>query len=112
MVQAALDHIHKNYAQPLRVDDLCEISGLGRTFFFAAFKQATQKKPLEYIKDLRLHQAKRLLQSRKIYVATAAYQVGYASTAQFSRDYKKKFGLLPSNVVAQSATKVGCPNDC
>lgn len=112
MVEQALAHIHKNYAQRLSVDDLCQISGVGRTSFFAAFQQATRKKPLEYIKDLRLDEAKRLLQTRKIYVATVAYQVGYASSAQFSRDYKKKFGSLPSEVVAQIETKTGNSIDC
>lgn len=101
MIEYALQYIHANFAKPIKIEELCEIAKMSRTKFYLAFEKTTKKKPIEYIKDLRLEEANRLLRTSKIYVASAAYRVGYASSAHFSRDYKRKYQVVPSEIAAR-----------
>ena len=68
--------------------------------FYTYFKTITSKTPLQYQKELRLLEARRLLKTSRLSVTAAAYEVGYESPTQFSREYARKFGLPPSQDIA------------
>lgn len=70
--------------------------------FYRHFKEATSLSPLQYLKRLRLMEAKRLMLSESLSASAAGYEVGYISEQHFSRDYKKFFGRPPMQDVAQS----------
>jgi AraC-like DNA-binding protein len=64
--------------------------------FYKHFKTVTMTTPLQYQKDLRLTEARRLLRAGQFTVSAAAFEVGYESPSQFSREYARKFGAAPS----------------
>ena len=70
--------------------------------FYRHFKAATTLSPLQYIKQLRLQEAKRLMLNEHMQAATAGFQVGYISEQHFSRDYKRFFGLPPLQDIART----------
>lgn len=63
--------------------------------FHKHFKAITSTTPLQYQKDLRLLEARRLLSSEGLAVSTVAFEIGYESASQFSREYSRKFGVPP-----------------
>lgn len=94
-VARAIGVIRQNYAHSLRLHDLARTAGMGQSSFHAHFKAVTGTTPLQYQKDLRLTEAKRLLQSGETSVTQAGLAVGYESGPQFSRDYARKFNVSP-----------------
>ena len=74
--------------------------------FHEHFKSITATTPLQYQKDLRLMDARRLLMSGQFSVSTTAYEVGYESPTQFSREYSRKFGVSPRRDRQQGADAV------
>lgn len=99
--------IRQDIASSLRVDDLAGEAGMSVSAFHAHFKDITGTSPLQFQKQLRLMEARRLLQAEKLSVSRAAFQVGYESPTQFSREYSRHFGLPPradrANEPAQAA---------
>ncbi|PZP84073.1 MAG: AraC family transcriptional regulator [Azospirillum brasilense] len=93
----AIDRIKRDFAQPLRVDDLAREAHMSPSSFFAHFKQVTQLSPLQYQKNIRLQEARRLLLTEVADAASAAFQVGYESPSHFSREYARMFGASPIN---------------
>lgn len=94
-VAAVLKQIKRNFAEPLRMDDLAEQANMSSATFYRHFKNVTSLSPLQYQKQLRLLEARRLLLSQSCTAAHAAYQVGYENPAQFSREYAREFGAPP-----------------
>lgn len=74
---------------------LAEHCGMSLSGFHAHFKKLTTLSPLQYQKTLRLLEAKRLISQENLPISTAAFQVGYESPSQFSREYKRYFGISP-----------------
>ncbi len=99
--------IRRNYKTSIPVADLALESGMSLSAFHEHFKTVTSTTPLQYQKDLRLLEARRLLQSGNTSVASAAYEVGYESPTQFSREYSRKFGLSPSDQKSNPALLAG-----
>lgn len=93
--------LRKHYAEPLVIADLAKRAGLSETVLFRQFKRVTTLTPLQYQKRLRLHEAQRLMLAEHLDVSGAAYAVGYASSHQFSREYKRLFGLPPRQDIGQ-----------
>ncbi|OZG74503.1 hypothetical protein BTA51_05750 [Hahella sp. CCB-MM4] len=91
-----LQHIQRNYSQSLEVNDLAVIANMSASSFHSHFKTVTGCSPLQYIKSIRLHEARRMIHQDTQNVGDAAYRVGYASASQFSREYKRMFGEAPS----------------
>lgn len=83
-----------HYAQPLRVDDLAAQVQMSASTFHH-FRALTAMSPLQYQKWLRLNEARRLMLVEQMDASTAAAQVGYESASQFSREYKRQFGVPP-----------------
>lgn len=94
-IAQALDIMNSEFAKPLRVQALAEEVGMSKSAFHHHFKSVTRVTPLQYQKQLRLHEAERILSSGTSSVTEAAFQVGYESPSQFSRDYSRKFGVPP-----------------
>jgi len=95
-VARALERMHRDYPESLTVEELARESAMGVSSFHRAFKQTTGDSPLQYLKKLRLLKAKGLLELEGRRVDEAAYQVGYASPSQFSREFKRYFQVPPS----------------
>jgi AraC-like DNA-binding protein len=102
-VQGVIHAIHTlrdRFAQPVRIDDLAFIAQLSPSAFHRQFKAITSMTPLQYQKQLRLLEARRLMASDAANVETAAFQVGYESASQFSREYSRMFGRSPRRDIA------------
>ena len=94
-IARAIAHIRKYLAKPILIEDLADIAGMSVRSFHQHFKGITQTTPLQYQKELRLIEAKRLLQETKQTVGNTAFEVGYESPTQFSREYSRRFGVAP-----------------
>lgn len=92
-----LTHMHRDFGQELSVEELAREANMSASTFHQHFKQVTQSSPLQYIKRLRLLKARMLLSHGDLNVNQAATETGYRSVHQFSRDYKRYFGVSPMN---------------
>ncbi|MEJ5149513.1 AraC family transcriptional regulator [Comamonas sp. MYb396] len=91
----AIQRIHREHASPLTVAMLAHEAGLGAAAFHHHFKAVTRVSPMQYLKSIRLHQGRLLMMRRGMTAAAAASAVGYESPSQFSREFKRLFGLPP-----------------
>ena len=80
----------------MKVDQLAAHVNMSVSAFHQHFKAVTTMSPLQFQKELRLHEAKNLMLSKMMDVSSASLQVGYASVSQFSREYSRLFGVSPS----------------
>jgi AraC-like DNA-binding protein len=87
--------IHSDYAQPLSVEELARKAGMSLSAFHHHFHLVTAISPLQYLKRIRLDQARRLMAHDGYNAGTAARAVGYESPSQFSREFKRLFGVTP-----------------
>ncbi|WKL56091.1 AraC family transcriptional regulator [Asticcacaulis sp. ZE23SCel15] len=94
-VANAIYLIRDNLAKTIRVEALASEARMSPSSFHQHFKRMTSMSPLQYQKQLRLLEARRLLMADAANVSDAAYQVGYESTSQFSREYSRMFGMAP-----------------
>lgn len=99
-VRRAVARIRASYDKPLRVEALAEIAGMSVATFHRHFKAATAMSPLQYQKQIRLQQARRLLIAEEE-ASRAGYAVGYESASQFSREYARLFGAPPARDAAR-----------
>ncbi len=106
-IALAINYIHQNYRKNIHVDDLANIAAMSSSTFFEHFKNVTDHSPLQYLKNIRLHHAKHQIFNEQLPVSEAAYNVGYESASQFSREYKRLFGLAPSKHI-QATNPVIC----
>jgi len=94
-IAQAIDWLKENFMQPLRVDALASQVNMSTSTFHHHFRALTAKSPLQYQKWLRLNEARRLMLTEQQDATTAAFQVGYESASQFSREYSRLFGAPP-----------------
>ncbi len=94
-VSRAIVEIRARFAEQIAVPELARTAGMSQSAFHEHFKGLTSTTPLQYQKELRLLEARRLLISGGKSVSTAAFDVGYESPTQFSREYTRKFGVTP-----------------
>jgi AraC-like DNA-binding protein len=94
-ISRAITLINKDFSKPLRIDELAKNINMSTSSLHHHFKKVTAMSPLQYQKQVRLQEARRLLLSETIEAADAAFQVGYESPSQFSREYSRMFGLPP-----------------
>ena len=95
-IARAIDWLKGNFSQPLRIDDLAAKVRMSSSTFHHHFRSMTALSPLQFQKQLRLREARRLMLIEHLDAATAAFQVGYESPSQFSREYNRLFGAPPS----------------
>ncbi len=94
-IARAIDWLKGNFTQPLRIDDLATQVNMSTSTFHHHFRALTAMSPLQYQKWLRLSEARRLMLAENQDATTAAFQVGYESPSQFSREYSRLFGNSP-----------------
>jgi AraC-like DNA-binding protein len=94
-IARAIDWLKGNFSQPLRIEDLASQVNMSTSTFHHHFRAVTAMSPLQYQKWLRLNEARRLLLTENQDATTAAFQVGYESPSQFSREYSRLFGAPP-----------------
>lgn len=101
----ATRRVQSDLARPLVVGELAQQVGMSGSAFFEHFKAVTGTSPLQYQKDLRLLRARDALRSTNAKVSDIAFAVGYESSAQFSREYARKFGIPPRQDRADPAAQ-------
>ncbi|SBS25027.1 HTH-type transcriptional activator RhaS [Marinomonas spartinae] len=92
----ALKQMHTELDQEIRVEQLAENANMSASSFHHHFKSITGSSPLQYLKRLRLLKAQMLLNQGLLSVGLVSFEVGYKSVQQFSRDYKRYFGVSPT----------------
>lgn len=95
-VSMAIDWIHQHFHEPLHIPTLAAITHLSSSAFHAHFKAITGMTPLHYQKSLRLQEAQRLIRTTPLDISEIGFRVGYHSASQFSREYRRMFGVPPS----------------
>jgi AraC-like DNA-binding protein len=93
----SLSEIRERYHEKLTVPVLARTAGMSVASYHSGFKALTGNSPIQYIKAMRLHEARMMIARREAPIATVAMQVGYASAAHFSRDFKRHFHRNPSD---------------
>ncbi|WOH54137.1 AraC family transcriptional regulator [Bradyrhizobium sp. sBnM-33] len=94
-VARAVAVLRAEFTQPLRVARLAAVAGMSPSSFHQHFRTVTSLSPLQFQKQLRLIEARRLMLSDGVTSSSAAFAVGYESVSQFTRDYGRMFGLPP-----------------
>jgi len=94
-VNRALQRIHADYSRDLTIQELADAAGMSPSAFHQNFKSVTSNSPLQYLKTIRLHKARMLMVHEGLRAGVAADRVGYQSQSQFSREFKRLFGLSP-----------------
>ncbi len=90
-----IDWLKDNFTQSIRIEDLARQVNMSVSTFHHHFRSLTAMSPLQFQKLLRLNEARRLMLVEPLDATTAAFQVGYESTSQFSREYSRLFGAPP-----------------
>lgn len=98
-VAKAVHFLRAHFAEPIRVEQLAAVAMMSVSSFHHHFRTMTSMTPVQYQKQLRLIEARRLMLSETASVLEAAYHVGYESVSQFSREYSRFFGLAPKRDV-------------
>jgi AraC-like DNA-binding protein len=108
-IAKALRRIHSDYQNNLDVETLAREAGMSLAVFHAQFKAVTATSPMQYVKTTRLHHARLLMAQDGLNVSTAAAHVGYESASQFSREFKRLFGVTPADEARRVRAAVGSP---
>ncbi|CAI8785042.1 MULTISPECIES: AraC family transcriptional regulator [Kosakonia] len=101
LISRVLKHIESQYTENLSVDQLAAEANMSVSAFHHNFKSVTSTSPLQYLKTYRLHKARMLMVHDGMKAGAAAMRVGYESPSQFSREFKRYFGLTPGEDVAR-----------
>jgi AraC-like DNA-binding protein len=94
-IAEAVERLRREFDQPLRIDSLARELGMSVSGFHHHFKAVTAMSPLQFQKQLRLQEARRILLGENLDAASAGYRVGYDDASQFNREYKRLFGQPP-----------------
>ena len=103
----ALHSLRSRFRDAVRIEELAAIAHMSPSAFHRHFKALTAQTPLQYQKQLRLLEARRLLISSAVNVEAAAFEVGYESPSQFSREYARMFGVPPKRDARHMQTVLG-----
>ncbi len=108
-IAKVIDWLKSNFKQSLRVDDLASRAHMSSSAFHHHFRSMTALSPLQYQKNLRLNEARRLMMMENLDAAAAAFEVGYENPSQFNREYKRTFGIPPKrDITIIRQTLSGC----
>jgi AraC-like DNA-binding protein len=100
-ISRAVRWIRDHHAEAFRVEDLAQLSGMSVSAFHRNFQAVTALSPIQFQKQIRLQEARLRLVAHPEDVARAGYLVGYDSPSQFSREYRRQFGVPPSRDAAR-----------
>jgi AraC-like DNA-binding protein len=105
-ISRAVSLIRDDFAQPLRVDHLAQVARMSISSFHEHFRAITSLSPLQFQKQLRLIEARRLMLSEGQMISNAAYAVGYESVPQFTREYGRMFGSPPARDIKAAKARM------
>lgn len=105
-IARTLRYVHAEYAKPHSVEELARRAGMSVAAFHHYFKLVTASSPLQYLKRVRLDQARLLMAHDGYSASTAARAVGYESASQFSREFKRLFGVTPIQEAEQTRARI------
>jgi len=100
-ISRAIGRLREHYDEPLRIEEIARELGMSVSGFHHHFKSVTSMSPLQFQKQIRLQEARRLMLGEDLDAASAGHRVGYEDPAYFSRDYKKLFGAPPQRDIAR-----------
>jgi AraC-like DNA-binding protein len=100
-ITAAITRLRKEFNRPLRIEDMAREVGMSVSGFHHHFRALTAMSPVQFQKQLRLQEARRLMVGEGLDAASAGYRVGYDDASYFNRQYKKLFGAPPVRDVAR-----------
>ncbi|MCC9606553.1 AraC family transcriptional regulator [Blastopirellula sp. JC732] len=100
-ISKAIHYLKRNFAEPFKIDTVARQARMSASAFHHHFKAVTSMSPLQYQKQIRLQEARRLMLSDSVDASTASTRVGYESASQFSREYRRMFGAPPARDIAQ-----------
>ncbi len=92
----AIEWLKHNFAKPFNVEELASMMGMSASSFHQHFRDITSMSPLQYQKRIRLTEARTRLMTQERDISSVSIEVGYESLSQFSREYKRLFGISPS----------------
>lgn len=95
-IAKAKDYIDANYVNPITVETLAEYLGINRSYFSTSFKKVIGRSPQQYIVDVRLTKAAELITVQGYSASAAALSTGYTDIFNFSKMFKRKYGLSPT----------------
>jgi AraC-like DNA-binding protein len=108
-VSRTVQRIHAEFARDLTVEELAHTAGMSPSAFHQNFKAVTSTSPVQYLKTIRLHKARLLMVHEGLRAGMAAERVGYESSSQFSREFKRLFGTSPVEETARMRRMLGAP---
>lgn len=94
-ISKAIGWLKNNYSQAISMEDIAAQANMSTSTFHQHFRSLTALSPLQFQKQLRLQEARRLMLAERMDAANAAFQVGYESPSQFNREYNRMFGAPP-----------------
>ena len=100
-ISKAIGRLREHYNEPLRIEDIARELGMSVSGFHHHFKSVTAMSPLQFQKQIRLQEARRLMLGEELDAASAGFRVGYEDPSYFSRDYNKQFGAPPQRDIAR-----------
>lgn len=105
-ISRAIGHLRAHFDEPLKIDDIARELGMSMSGFHHHFKSVTAMSPLQFQKQIRLQEARRLMLGEDVDAASAGFRVGYDDPSYFSRDYKKLFGSPPQRDIVSLRTRL------
>jgi AraC-like DNA-binding protein len=106
-IAKAIGLLRKDFDQPLRIESIARELGMSSSSFHHHFKAITDMSPLQFQKQLRLQEARRMMLGENLDAASAGFRVGYGDASHFSRDYKKRFGISPARDAERLRANMG-----
>ncbi len=105
-VSKAVGHLREHFDEPLKIENIARELGMSVSGFHHHFKSVTAMSPLQFQKQIRLQEARRLMLGEDLDAASAGFRVGYDDPSHFSREYKKLFGAPPQRDIASLRSKL------
>ncbi|MBG1244675.1 AraC family transcriptional regulator [Nostoc sp. NZL] len=106
-ISRVVKQIRENIDRPMKIEDTARELGMSVSSFHQHFKSVTAMSPLQFQKQIRLQEARRLMLGENMDVAIASFRVGYDDPSYFSREYKKLFGIPPHRDIAKLRSNLG-----
>ena len=105
ILEAALEVFSAHGFRGATIDQIAEAAGMSTSVFHRRFKAMTSLTPVQFQKQLRLVEARRLMRAEGVTASRAAFEVGYESASHFTRDYRRMSGAPPGRDTAQAASR-------
>jgi AraC-like DNA-binding protein len=100
-ISTAIGRLREHFNEPIKMEEIARELGMSVSGFHHHFKSVTSMSPLQFQKQIRLQEARRLMLGEELDAASAGFRVGYEDPSYFSRDYKKIFGAPPQRDIAR-----------